>query len=163
MCCFFMSVFGKTVDIPVFCLLLENTWTPSRHSGFCPLFPNWAALGGSRNWEKTQQLIRSDQSNILYHNLSCSATKVQGKGKTRKTSVLVFAFSISCFVCSGSTFQEVGGHLTTHCKSETSSFVLLACTAFASPIKLSLTWSMSALTLFLLFWSYMWCGWSFVC
>ena len=127
----------------MFALLLSSAYTESRP--FLLLTPphQQEGWGCTRTWEGTQlgQLTPTDQRDIPHHMASCSAYKAGGRRRKGGTfGVMAFVFPIHRYTWWSPAFLEMAEHLPANGSSEwIPCFVLLACTAFALPIKLSLT------------------------
>ena len=151
----FGFVLKTVLIIEVFSLLLSSAYTESRP--FLLLTPphQWAGWGCTRSWEGTQpgQLTPTDQRDIPHHMTYCAQhvklEEEEGKGGrlewwrlssqvtvTRDGALLSWGRLNTCLLMGSGEWIPC--------------FALLACTAFALPIKLSLSQSMSFLTFFTL-------------
>ena len=138
----------------MFSLLLSSAYTEPRPFLLLPPPHQRGGWGGIRSWEGTQlgQLTPTDQRDIPDHKMSCSAYKAGGR--RRKRGVVqsdgiclpkrLLGMMEPCFPEMAEHLPDMGSGEGIPC------FALLACTAFAFPITLSLSQPMSFLTFTLL-------------
>ena len=145
---------GNSVgNTAMFQLLLSSAYTESRP--FLLLTPPHQRVGwGCTSWEGTQlgQLTPTDQRDIPYHMMSCSAYKAgeeEGRGGYSEWCCLSSQVSVTR---DGAllSWRWLNACLPMGSSERIPCFVSLACTAFALPIRLSLSQSMRWFLIFTL-------------